>query len=314
MKLAVSFLCYNDASAPYLEYFLSSLEKSILPDDLELTILAGDNSDQLFVNNEKIIDVHKQSSSFDWHYLRFENNLGFAAAYNKLISKAKELELEYFLMLNPDMLIDNKMIKILLNNIIDCPQVAAVCPKIYSWDFANNIKTDILDSCGIIMKKGLRFCDLGQGKYDSGAYDNFSIIGPSGAAALWRLSILDKMQNNGQYFDENFFMYKEDCDLAYRAMMAGYHSYLCPNALAYHDRTLSAKNNLKNRIADWRHRSRATKIWSFRGQHILFFKHWKKESCRSKALIIGQIIFYFLFSLLFANYLLNNYPKLNRKM
>jgi GT2 family glycosyltransferase len=312
MKLALAFLCYNDSSAPYLEYFLSSVEKSKLANNLELVILAGDNSDQLFLKNEEIVNNYKRASNFEWHYLRFENNLGFAAAYNRLIKKAEELEIEYFLMLNPDMLIDEHMIKILLDDLVSRPEAVAVCPKIYSWDFNNNLKTNILDSCGIIMKAGLRFSDLGQGEEDRGLYDSSSIFGPSGAAALLRLSVLDKVQVNDCYFDENFFMYKEDCDLAYRLKKAGYHSYLSPSALAYHDRSLALKSKLKSRIQDWRYRSRVAKAWSFRGQHLLFFKYWRNETIYSQMLILAQIILYFFFSLLLANYLLKHYPKFNQ--
>lgn len=310
MTLAVSFLTYNNSSAPYLADFLPSLEIALAKIDVKLCLLVGDNSDQDFSANEIQVNSFCQNLPYGYEYLRFEKNLGFAKAYNLLISRAKALGVEYFLMLNPDMMLDDQMICTLLKTISNQPELSSVCPKIYYWDFEHKIKTNILDSCGIILKSGLRFFDLGQGQEDDGRYDHGEILGPSGAAALFRMSALEQIKTVNQYFDERFFMYKEDCDLAYRLAKVKYDSILVPSAIAYHDRSLALKRGLKERIIDWQRRSQLSRNWSFKGQHLLFLKHWSGESLFSRLLIIIEIVTYFIFSLLFANFLLKNYKDL----
>lgn len=310
MKIAVAFLCYNQSSAPYLPDFLASLEDALVALEGDVLVLAGDNSDQPpFVNN-LLLGAHNQRAQFPVRLLSFENNLGFAAAYNRLISLADEEGADYFLMLNPDMLLTaDAVVKLVAALEID-NKLAAVCPKIYRWNFAERRLTNIIDSCGIMMKAGLRFYDLGQGREDDGHYDRAHIFGPSGAAACFRLSSLKKIKFHDQYFDERFFMYKEDCDLAYRLNRAGLTTALVPNALVYHDRSLAAESNLFKTWQDWRRRSPLTRSWSFVNQHLIFIKYWSIEPWKSRILILFQVIYFAFFSLIFANFLLKDYQKI----
>ncbi|MDP3837015.1 MAG: glycosyltransferase family 2 protein [bacterium] len=313
MKLTVGFLCYNQSSAPYLKLFLESLERSLRVWGGEVSILAGDNSDDGTSANRELIKAHNEAATYKIDYLDFQNNLGFAAAYNKLIGKASLEGSEYFLMLNPDMLIDEQAVKHLIQGIEDNADVAVLCPKILQWDFQNKQTTDIIDSCGIMMKPGLRFYDLGQGKKDDASYDRAEIFGASGAAGLYKLSALNCIKENGQYFDERFFMYKEDCDLAYRLRESGFNTKLVPESLVYHDRSAAVKGGLVQTTRDWFRRSRLTRSWSFVNQHLLFIKHLTKESVYSRFLIYMQCVAYLIFSLILAQFLLKSYPIIWRK-
>lgn len=307
MILTVAFLAYNNSSAPYLADFLPSLGEALQQVNAQVNVLAGDNSDHDFKLNEIQISEYFANFSGRYEYLDFGENLGFAAAYNRLINRANDLGSEYFLMLNPDMIFDKNLITELLSALKLAPQAGSASPKIYYWDFVNKKKTMVIDSCGIVMKPGLRFSDLGQGEEDDGKYNRASILGPSGAAALFRVSALEKIKLGKQYFDENFFMYKEDCDLIYRLAKANYQSILAPRAIAYHDRSLSLKRGLRSRINDWQRRSKLTRYWSFKGQHLLYLKHWSSEGFISRLIIIVKSCLFFLFSLLFANFLLKTY-------
>src|SRR5262249_44598552 len=62
------------------------------------------------------------------------------------------------------------------------------------------------------------------------------IFGPSGAAAMYRRKALDAVSINGQYFDEDFFAYREDADLAWRCRLYGWISIYVPTAVAQHRR------------------------------------------------------------------------------
>lgn len=311
MKIAISFLCYNNFSFPYLEYFLPSLEKSIFHSRLKnVKILAGDNSDIDFLKNKEKLKKYFSNSQLDFEIIDFQKNLGFSKAYNRLIERADKLGFDYFLMLNPDMLLKEDFLQEIIKPCLEDKNICSVSPKIYYWDFKSLSKTTKIDSLGIALRPGLRFYDMGQGSLDGQFLKNTKLLGPSGAAALFKLSALKQAKEANQYFDERFFMYKEDCDLSYRLNQNNCKSILAPKAIAYHDRSLSIKKNFWQTWRDWCKRSRLSRSWSFSAQHFLFLKHWRSQSYYSRFLIVLQIIFYFIFSLILANFLLKNYPKI----
>jgi GT2 family glycosyltransferase len=182
------------------------------------------------------------------------------------------------------------------------------------WDFANQVKTQQLDSVGIALLPGLRFIDLGQGQIDQGQFDEAKILGPSGAAALFRVAALTKIaesqsdSNQQEYFDERFFMYKEDCDLIYRLFLAGYGSIMVPQAIMYHDRTAAASGRgFWRRFSDRSHKNQQIRAWSFRNQHLLYFKHWKSQNIVNRLRIGWSMSGMFIFSLILEQFLLKEY-------
>ena len=56
------------------------------------------------------------------------------------------------------------------------------------------------------------------------------IFSSCAGAALYRKSVLEEIG----LFDDNFFAYVEDIDLAYRSQIYGYKNYFCPNSIVYH--------------------------------------------------------------------------------
>lgn len=309
MKLAVGFILYNENTARYLPDFLPSLSRALAGLSVaDYRVYAFDNS---FADNPANKDLLSGFPAVKYQTRGL--NLGYGRAYNILIKAAIRDGVEYFLLINPDSLLDEQAISKLLAVLEGDGSLAAAAPKIRRWDFARRTKTSILDSAGLILKSGLRFLDLGQGQVDKGQFDQAAIIGPSGAAGLFRLSALqaiaEKTADGGDgYFDESFFMYKEDCDLAYRLFLSGGLTRLVPDSLIYHDRTAaSSGSDLFSRWHDRRAKSRQVRAWSFRNQHLIFVKHWKKQNLANKALVACQILSYLLFSLILEQFLLKEY-------
>ena len=58
----------------------------------------------------------------------------------------------------------------------------------------------------------------------------------SGAAALYRRRMLKDVALDGECFDEDFFAYREDADLAWRAQLFGWKVLYTPRAIATHER------------------------------------------------------------------------------
>jgi N-acetylglucosaminyl-diphospho-decaprenol L-rhamnosyltransferase len=314
MKLAVGFVTYQETSAKYLADFLPSLAAALkFLDPADFQIYAFDNSNPGDLSNSRILATYKNIK-----YLRQDHNLGFAAAYNVLIREALKDAADYFLVINPDTIMDPETIELLAAALDRDGSLGSAAPKILRWDFAGKLRTKTIDSLGLVLRTGLQFRDLGQGMEDDGKAKSTSILGPSGAAGLFRLSALEKVAitpfgQAAQYFDERFFMYKEDCDLAYRLFLAGYNSCLVPEALVYHDRTTAVSG--RGARAFWRDRqskSRQIKTWSFRNQHLIFLKYWRKQDFVNKIVISVRIFSMFIFLLILEQYLLKEYPQIAR--
>ncbi len=314
MKLVVGFITYNDSSAKYLKDFLPSLRMALsFLSSSDYRVLVFDNSDQNNDLNRKSLEAFNLENPNFLDYLHAAGNLGFSRAYNVLIRSAAHLQAEYFMVINPDTVLEKDTISELIKALDKNHEIASASPKIRRWDFAANTKTRIIDSCGLILKSGLRFRDLGQGQEDDKRFDQAKIIGPSGAAGLFRLSSLEEIKENSQYFDERFFMYKEDCDLAYRLSLINAGAMLVPSSIVYHDRTAAASRGgiIKQFFSRFK-KSRQIRSWSFRNQHLIFVKHWQRQNLLSKLLIIGQVIFFTIFSLILEQFLLKEYTWVNK--
>lgn len=326
MKLAVGFITYRTSSAPYLADFLTSLTIALsFLTELDYEIYAfdnsgpEDNSNQLLIDNFNLGELSGgQKPRKPVKYLTENLNLGFGRAYNILINAAVKQDAEYFLVVNPDIYFEPSSLQFLVAALDNCPQAAAAAPKILYWNFAKRQLTSIIDSLGIVLRSGLRFVDACQGQIDKG--QGGEIIGPSGAAGLFRLRALNELliteghEDLLQYFDESFFMYKEDCDLAYRLFFNGCQTISVSQALIYHDRTARAAGS---RFSFFRHRqqqSRQVRSWSFVNQHLIFFKHWKKQNIVNCFVVSAYIGFYFLFALILEQFLLKEYRTIWRSV
>jgi len=305
-KLSIGFITYGEKSAAYLPYFLDSLFCQTYSD---FNVLAVDCSNDGGRQNIEILEKYPEIK-----IISHGANFGFGKSFNLMINESIKNGAEYFLALNPDMLLEPDFVKKILNAIESNNTLGSVSPKIYKWNFISkneNAKTNIIDSCGIVLKSGLRFFDLGQGQVDGGQFDKAKILGPSGAAAMYRIKALEKIRSNNQYFDERMFMYKEDCDLAYRLFLAGWESKLAVDAKIYHDRTAVGAGESGIKIAlNRKKKSRQVKRWSLVNQLIIYKKFWHLQSSVSRFAIARQIFLMFIFSFVFEQYLLIEFFKI----
>jgi GT2 family glycosyltransferase len=76
-----------------------------------------------------------------------------------------------------------------------------------------------------------------RGQYD---LDEF-VFGATGAACLYRQTMIRDIQIFGEFFDNDFFSYREDADVAWRAQLFGWKCIYTPNAVAIHVRTVVPK-------------------------------------------------------------------------
>jgi len=155
-------------------------------------------------------------------------NLGFAAAANRGI---KESAGDFILLINPDIRFGAGFVAALLNALESDPRAGAAAPKLLRPG------GKILDSTGLVMQKNRKAIDRGSGEDDIGRYNReIEIFGACGAAGLFRRAMLEDVKTGDEYFDESFFSYKEDVDLAWRANLLGWRAVYVPSAAAVHER------------------------------------------------------------------------------
>jgi GT2 family glycosyltransferase len=292
IKIVVGFIIYGRNTYKYLPFFLSSL-KSQSYQDFKIVVFNNgeaddENVDYLRANNPEI------------EIFGGGENLGFAKAYNQLIAEAFAVRADYFLMVNPDLILEPDVLEKLAQRLDADKELGSVCPKILKWNFSENKKTDIVDSYGIGLKSGLRFFDFGQGKKDDKKFRYSHIIGPSGACGLFKMAALERVKEKGKYLDERMFMYKEDCDLNYRLYLIGQESACVPEAVVYHDRTASGSGS-----GDWasikarQGKSLQVRRWSAANQRLIIKKYWHLQSFWSKLNIVWRRLKFLAYAAIF---------------
>ena len=182
--------------------------------------------------------------------LRNIKNLGFARAHNQAIAMAlqrwpkEEWDRCYVLVANPDIELAPDCIRQLVAAMEADLELAAAGPKLYrailhrSEDGERDVeRTTTIDSTGLLMTKKRQAYDRGAGEEDKGQYDDKKeVFGLSGACVMFRASSLAQAAIGQEFFDEDFFAYKEDVDLAWRMKRLGLRAQCVPHAVAWHHR------------------------------------------------------------------------------
>lgn len=88
----------------------------------------------------------------------------------------------------------------------------------------------MINSTGICISRSGACWDRGMFEQDRGQYVHGEVFGPCAGAALYRKKMLDRIG----LFDEDFFAYMEDADLAFRGRAAGWKCLYVPEAVVYH--------------------------------------------------------------------------------
>jgi len=264
MKLSVNLVTWNGAK--YIKNCLASLFNQTFT-DFDLLIIDNHSTD------ETVELIREQ-----YPHLRIvahRENFGFAKAHNQAIHWSKS---EYVLVLNQDVVLAPTFLEELVKFMDHNPKAGAATGKILR--FLDDQETKYIDSLGLKIYKNHRVIDLGQGEVDQGQYDKVTeLFGVSGAIPMYRRDALQSVEMDKQFFDEDFFMYKEDVDLAYRLLYAGWESFCVPLAVAYHDRSVSAPSQelTKAQMAKNRKlKSKFANYYSYRNHLFLLIKNLPK--------------------------------------
>ena len=154
--------------------------------------------------------------------IRNRRNLGFAAANNAAIRTTAS---EFVAALNNDTQPHPRWLASL---------VAAADAHLEHGAFASQMRfwrqPDVVNSAGIVVDRAGLAWDRLCGEPGNAGGESAEVFGASGGAALYRRAMLDDVG----LFDERFFAYLEDVDLAWRAQWAGWRARYVPAATVLH--------------------------------------------------------------------------------
>jgi GT2 family glycosyltransferase len=170
-----------------------------------------------------------------------QENVGFAAAQNQAIGLASGA---WVLTLNPDVLLLPNFIQALVDAGNFDANISTVCGKLLTMSATFEIPSKpVVDSTGIYFNPMLRHLDRGSQEVDNGHYLQYEyVFGATAAAALYRREMIEDTSLDGEFFDSDFFVYREDADVAWRAQLMGWKCIYVPYARGYHVRKVLPGN------------------------------------------------------------------------
>jgi GT2 family glycosyltransferase len=170
---------------------------------------------------------------------RSETNLGFAAGSNYLIEKLLQTpQCQYLGLLNNDAVAQGNWVTELVGTLSTAPlQQGCAGGRMHQLE-----KPDQVDTLGISLYASLMPADR------HALQDPF--LGPTGGCCLMtRAFVQDIIQSTGYLFDERYFCYCEDTDLALRANLLGYRPGYTDQLIALHEGQASSKGGYNQFIA-----------------------------------------------------------------
>ncbi|HVU79678.1 MAG TPA: glycosyltransferase family 2 protein [Gaiellaceae bacterium] len=169
--------------------------------------------------------------------VRLQENLGFGRANNRGV---ETVETEIVVLLNNDVICEPEFLARVLEPFAD-EQVGMVAGVLLQHD-----RPSLVDSAGIELDTTLRSWDAFWNRPVDELENASDPVGPCGGAAAFRTAVYREAGG----FDEAFFAYWEDVDLALRIRLAGHACRRAPHARALHKHgaTLGAASPRQRRL------------------------------------------------------------------
>jgi GT2 family glycosyltransferase len=243
--VSVTIVTWN--SAQYLDECFAALARQ---DYRDLDVAIVDNA------SEDGTRALLQRVETKWRVIYNKRNVGFAAGQNQAIRATRG---EWVLCLNPDVVLSPDFVTQLVRAGEAHPEAGSLCGKLLRLRRGpkgplylspeNNSRpnsdddpggTQVIDSTGIYFTRNMRHLDRGAEEADRGQFDRLQyVFGGSGAAAFFRRDFIEAVSVGGEFFDEEFFAFREDADLAWRAQVMGWKCLYTPAAVAWHVRRVT---------------------------------------------------------------------------
>lgn len=276
----VSVVIVNFNGEAYLASCLEALARQSHP--LEVIVVDNASEDRSL---QEVDTFQAQHPDLAIRVLANRQNAGFCQGNNQGIAVSSG---EFVLALNADVTLAPDWIAIVAGLMQSDPTIGSAAGKLLSGYDPKKI-----DSAGIAIYRTRRAVDRGQAEEDRGQFEQQEeVFGGSGAACLYRRSMLEEVKYPPhEYFDELFFAYKEDVDLAWRARLQGWRCIYIPEARARHFRNWGSGN--RRRIPHW------VRCHSLKNRYLMLLKNERFDTALPsmfhllgyEAASIGYILF-----------------------
>jgi hypothetical protein len=230
-KVLISLIDFNGSKNTLL--CLDSLD-SVKAGGFELNVVVVDNA-----SKEKF-QTEKKYKNFSLKIIRSETNLGFAGGQNLGIKYGLDSGVDYFVILNNDVILEDNFLLELLKTFVSQKDCGIVSPKIYfakGHEFHKD-RYEEKDLGKVIWYAGGKMdwqnmiaTHRGVDEVDKGQYEKLEKTDfASGCCEIIKREVF----KNVGLFDNKYFLYYEDNDLSQRAKKAGFAIYYQPNAFLWH--------------------------------------------------------------------------------
>lgn len=285
----VSIIIVNWNAGKYLQETIESLEQQTQEINYEV-IIVDNNSDKNEESFKYIENVLDRKNNF--RIIQSNENLGFAKANNMAMKITKGRN---FLILNPDVIFHNNVVKILSNYLDENTNVGMVGPKVLNPD--GSFQQPCLR--GKPYPKDTLFHLIGLAKAfpQKEFFNGYALwhLDREQIQNCWALSGCCMMVKKSLFeqiggMDEQFFMYQEETDWGIRTKNIGKEVVYNPNAIVTHIGGVTTK------------KIKIKSIWIFTQSMMKFFrKHfWNNYNIFQKIfwtiLIYGNFILKFTIS------------------
>ncbi|MEM7130667.1 MAG: glycosyltransferase family 2 protein [Chloroflexota bacterium] len=224
----ISVIIPNYNGSRFLPPLFHALEQQTFQ-DFEVIFVDDASTDSSVALLEEGYSQHVEGNDksrpegFDLRLIVNRSNVGFAVSCNQGADVARGSVL---VLLNNDTEPDADWLAELVKVICTHPDAAIVTSKMLLFDQRDHLHTtgDMLGRNGIPENRGVWQKD--QGQFDG----QISVFSGSGGGSAYRRDVWQLLGG----FDEDFWMYLEDVDLAFRAQLAGWSVVFAPNARIYH--------------------------------------------------------------------------------
>lgn len=218
-------------------------------------------------------------------------NLGFAAGQNQAISASRG---EWVLTLNPDVLLGRDFLTRMMEAGGINARVGSVCGKLLRMRRDLTFpKASRIDSTGIFFTPGMRHFDRGWNEPDDGRFNHAEyVFGPTAAAALYRREMIEDIRLDDGFFDPDFFTYREDADVAWRAQLLGWQCVYAPQAIGHHVRRLTNGSRSSVSAILRMHSVKNRFLMQVKNMTPDLFRHYWIHAAARDLLVIGGCLFY----------------------
>ncbi len=301
MTVAIQLVTWNGAK--YLSPLFASLRNQTYK-DWQIFIFDNASADNTVAELERIL-------AGDWckyELIKSEKNIGFTGGHNKLNPKSQIPNPKYLFLLNQDILLEPDYLEKLVNFLDQHPEAGSVTGRIMKLNDRQKI-----DSMGLKLLVTGQVAEITtvpschserseESRSFAGTQDDncpFVVFGVSGALPVYRITAIKQLG----LFDEDFFSYKEDVDLADRLRRAGVKAYCVPRAVAYHDRSAGTVGGLVRTVQEHHNRSELINFYSYRNHILVLIKNLDRRD-------FWRLSFIFIYELGKFLYLLVLEPKI----